>query len=187
VSAARIAPGRRDDVGVLNWAFARASGIVAGTEPPNLFLTLGRHRRLFRGWLRFAAHLMPGGRISRRDTELVILRVGHRNECEYELAQHRRLARRAGLSDLEIARVVDGPEAPGWSERDRLLLQVTDELHDRRDLTDATWSLLRSHLDEVESIELVLLVAHYEMLATAIGTLRIEPDAPAPRPWSRRG
>ena len=187
MSTPRIAPGGRDDVGLLNWAFARASGVVAGTEPPNLFLTLGRHRRLFRGWLRFAGHLMPGGRISRRDTELVILRVGHRNACEYELAQHRRLARRAGLSDAEIARVAEGPGADGWSERDRLLLTVADELHDRRDLTDATWTLLRSHLDEVDAIELVLLVAHYEMLATAIGTLRIEPDVPAPRPWSRRG
>lgn len=187
MSEARIAPGDRDDVGVLNWAFARASGLVAGTEPPHLFLTLGRHRRLFRGWLRFAAHLMPGGKISRRDTELVILRVGHRNDCEYELAQHRRLARRAGLSHAEIARVADGPDAAGWSERDRMLLAVADELHDRRDLTDETWTRLRSHLDEVEAIELVLLVAHYEMLATAIGTLRIEPDHPAPRPWSRRG
>lgn len=187
MSTARIAPGGRDDVGLLNWAFARASGVVAGTEAPNLFLTLGRHRRLFRGWLRFAGHLMPGGKISRRDTELVILRVGHRNDCEYELAQHRRLARRAGLSDAEIDRTADGPDAAGWSERDRMLLVVADELHDQRDLTDETWTRLRSHLDEVESIELVLLVAHYEMLATAIGTLRIEPDRPAPRPWSRRG
>lgn len=187
MTAARIAPGGRADVGAINWAFARASGLVAGTAPPNLFLTLGRHRRLFRGWLRFAAHLMPGGRISRRETELVILRVGHRNDCEYELAQHRRLARRAGLSDAEIARAADGPDAPGWSARERMLLQVVDELHDARDLGDDTWALLRGHLDEVEAIELVLLVAHYEMLATAIGALRIEPDPAVRRPWDRRG
>ncbi len=187
MSAARVAPGGRAEVGIANWAFAQVSGLVAGTAPPHLFLTLGRHRRLFRGWLRFAAQLMPGGRISRRDTELVILRVGERTGCEYELAQHRRLARRAGVSDAEIARVAEGPGAPGWSERDRMLLTVADELHDRRDLDDETWTLLRSHLDEVEAIELVLLVAHYEMLATAIGALRIQPDRPAPRPWSRRG
>lgn len=187
MSAPRIAPGGRAEVGRLNHTFARLSGVVAGTNPPNLFLTLGRHRRLFRGWLRFAGHLMPGGKISRRDTELVILRVGHRNDCEYELAQHRRLAARAGLSEVEIDRVADGPDAPGWSARDRLLLAATDELHDQRDLTDATWAEVRRHLDEAEAIELVLLVAHYEMLATAIGTLRIQVDEPQPRPWSRRG
>ena len=187
MSGPRIAPGRREEVGVLNWAFAGASGVVAGTAPPNLFLTLGRHRRLFRGWLRFAGHLMPGGKISRRETELVILRVGHRNDCEYELAQHRRLARRAGVSDAEIARVADGPDASGWSARERALLQVADELHDHRDVSEGTWTALRQHLDEIEAIELILLVAHYEMLATVIETLRISPDRPVSRPWRRRG
>ena len=40
-----------------------------------------------------------------------------------------------------------------------------------------TWAALRAHLDDRELIELVLLVGHYEMLATTITTLRIEPDA----------
>lgn len=184
----RVAPGGRADVGALNWSFARVSGLVTGTTPPNLFLTLGRHRRLFRGWLRFAAHLMPGGRISRRETELVILRVAHRAGSDYELAQHRRLARRAGLTDVEIARVVDD-EAPesAWPTRERVLLRAVDELHEARDVTDATWAELRDHLDEVEAIELVLLVAHYEMLATVIETLRIQTDQVRPRPWARRG
>lgn len=183
----RIEPGRRDQVGLPNWAVARASGLVAGTTPPNLFLTLGRHRRLFRGWLRFAAHLMPGGRLSRRETELVILRVAHRAGSAYELAQHRTLARRAGVSDAEIDQVLDGAGAPTWSARELVLLRAADELHDTRDVSDETWEALRRHLDEVEAIELVLLVAHYEMLATVIEALRIQPDRSVRRPWSRRG
>src|SRR5690606_34115667 len=50
---ARITPGNRHDVGLVGWGISRASGLVSGTTPPNLFLTLGRHRPLFRGWLRF--------------------------------------------------------------------------------------------------------------------------------------
>lgn len=188
MTASRIAPGGRDEVGFANWVIARASGLVAGTEPPHLFLTLGRHRRLFRAWLRFAAHLMPGGRISRRETELVILRVAHRAGSSYELAQHRVLARRAGVTEVEIDRVLDdAAPASAWPARERVLLRVVDELHDARDVTDATWDELRRHLDEVEAIELVLLVAHYEMLATTIEALRIQPDRSVPRPWSRRG
>ena len=57
----RVAPGTRQDVGLLAWAVSDVAGRVAGTGPPHLFLTLGRHRRLFRGWLRFACRLMPGG------------------------------------------------------------------------------------------------------------------------------
>jgi len=175
---ARIAPGGRGEVGPLAWVVAQVSGLVTGTTPPNLFLVLGRHRRLFRGWLRFAGRLMPGGTLPRRDSELVILRVAHLRSCEYEREQHRRLARRAGLTPAEIDRVEAGPDAEGWTPRQRMLLEVVDELHRDGDLTDGTWAAVRTHLDETGAIELVLLAAHYEMLATAITALRVPLDRP---------
>ena len=73
--APRIAPGTAADVGRVNWLIARAIGLVTRGEAPHVFTTLGRHRRLFRRWLRFAGTLMPGGKLPRADTELVILRV----------------------------------------------------------------------------------------------------------------
>lgn len=179
--APRIAPGGRADVGLLTWLFALASGRVTRTTPPNLFLTLGRQRRLFHGWLHFAGRLMPGGALPRRESELVILRVAHLTDCAYEAAHHRRLAARAGLTSAEIERVVDGPDAEGWSERDRMLLRVTDELHRDRDLSDDAWASVGEHLDDATAIELLLLVTHYEMLATTINTLRIAVDRPRGR------
>lgn len=176
--APRVAPGGFRDVGLVPWVVARVSGRVTGTTPPNVFLVLGRNRRLFRGWIRFAARLMPGGKLPRRDSELVIVRVAHLADCPYELEQHRRLARRAGLSVEEVDRILEGPDAPGWTARQTVLLRAVDELHDQRDLTDATWSALQQHLDEPTRIELVLLAAHYEMLATAITALRVPPDRP---------
>ncbi len=176
--AARVAPGNVREAGLLVSGFARLAGRVTGTEPPAVFLTLGRHRRLFWGWLLFAGALMPGGRLPRRQTELVILRVATLAGNEYELTQHRRLGRRAGLSAEEVDRVATGPDAEGWGARERLLLRVTDELHRDRDLSDATWSDLREELDERESIELLMLVGHYTMLATTLTTLRVRPDRP---------
>jgi AhpD family alkylhydroperoxidase len=176
--APRVSPGGRRDVGVFTWGFAHAAGRVTGTEPPAIFLTLGRHRRLFRGWLHFAGTMMPGGRLPRRQTELVILRVAALCGSEYEASQHRRLGRRAGLDDAEIARVVEGPEAEGWSARDRLLLRVVDELHRDRDVSDETWAAMRAELDERTCIELLMLVGHYEMLATTLHALRVRPDRP---------
>ena len=161
--------------------FARVAGRVQGTEPPAVFLTLGRHRRLFRGWLRFAGHLMPGGRIDRRTTELVILRVAHLADCDYELEHHRLLARRAKVTEAEVARVLGDPTAEGWTPRERAVLAAVDELHETEDLSDPTWHELRGHLDEAQAIELVLLVGHYRMLATAIRTLRIATDQPRRR------
>ena len=178
MSAARIAPGTRRDVGLFTWGFAQVAGAVSRTEPQKLFLTLGRHRRLFRGWLRFAGRLMPGGKLPRRESELVILRVAHLRSCAYEWEHHVRLGKRAGLTAEEIRRVTESPDAGGWGPRDAALLTAVDELHRDGDITDATWERLRAHLDDRRLIELVFLAGHYEMLATAILTLRIQPDRP---------
>lgn len=174
----RIAPGGRRDIGLIGWTISRISGRVAGTGPPNLFLTLGRHRPLFRGWLRFAGRLMPGGRLPRRETELVILRVAHLADCPYEFDHHVRLGRRAGVLAPDVTRVVAGPSAPGWSPREQAVLGAVDALHHQKNLTDPEWSALTQHLPDREILELLLLVGHYEMLATTITTLRIQPDNP---------
>ena len=173
--APRIAPGDRRSVGTVNWLIAWVSGRVSGTPPLNLFLVLGRHRRLFRGWLRFAGRLMPGGRLPRRETELVILRVAHLRGCDYEFEHHRRLAARAGVTEAEIARLTRAADAE-WSPRELAILDAVDAMHHAGDISDAAWDALRSHLDERAAIELVLLAAHYEMLATTIAALRVPLD-----------
>ena len=182
----RIAPGGVRRIGVRNAVLERALGLAMGTARPNLFATVARNRRLFRGWLRFAARMMPRGRLRRRDTELVILRVAHLRGSTYELEHHERLGRQAGLTEDELLRVVAGPAAPGWDDRDRALLLAAEDLVLAGDLDDDTWSLLRSHLDEAQAIELLFLVGHYDLLATVIRTLRIAPDHPGPLPRALR-
>ena len=175
--APRIAPGGLRETGPFAWGFSRIAQRAMRTKaPPNLFTTLGRHPGLFRGWLFFAGRLMPRGKLPRRDTELVILRVAHLRACAYEWEHHELLGRRAGLDAAAFERVKAGPEAAGWSAREQVILRAVDELHETRDVGDATWSALREHLDERRLVELVMLTAHYEMLATTIGTLRIQTD-----------
>ena len=172
----RLAPGTSRQIGRLNFLIARALGAATGGPPPNVFTTLARHRRLFRPWLRFAGALMPGGTLPRDDSELVILRVAHNTGSGYEWQQHERLALGAGLSREEVQRVPHGPEASGWSERQRLLLHAADELHTTRDISDQLWSELRVLLGDNELIELCMLVGHYEMLAMTLNALRVQPD-----------
>lgn len=176
--SARIPPGRRAETGVVNALIARAIGLAGGTAgPPALFTTLGRHRRLFRPWLRFASRLMPGGKLPRKDAELVILRVASLTRCEYEWGHHERIGRRFGLDGQAIERVRDGADADGWSPRQVALLRAVDELHATRTLGDPAWDALSAAgLSETELIELPMLVGHYEMLAMTLNALRVTPD-----------
>jgi len=177
-SGPRIAPGDRHQLGWVNFAITQVTGIATRGRPPHIFTTLGRHRSLFRRWLWFAAALMPRGKLAREETELVILRVAHNTGSEYEWSHHERIGALTGLSEGEISRVRIGPDAPGWSERQRLLLRTADEMHDKRRIEDELWGRLSSHYDEVRLIELCMLIGHYEMLAMTLNTLEIQPEKP---------
>lgn len=174
--APRIAPAQRHEVGWLNAGILKLVGFATGGRAPNVFTTLARHRVLFRRWMWFAGALMPGGKLPRQEAELVILRVAHNTESEYEWSQHERIARQAGLSAEEIARVREGAAAPGWSARRSMLLEATDELHSAGVIGEGLWTRLSGALSDVELIELCMLVGHYEMLAMTLKSLAVESD-----------
>lgn len=178
----RIAPARPHRLRPLARIVAGVSGRVTGTGPPNIFTTLGQHPRLFRAWLRYSAQLMPFGKLPRRDTELVILRVAWRCRSAYEWHQHVPLALRVGLTAEEVAGVAEAP-ADGFSERQRTLLAVSDELLTDRALSDETWSAVQATLGNREAIELCLLIGNYQGLASTLGGLgiQIEPANGGPR------
>jgi AhpD family alkylhydroperoxidase len=182
----RIAPGTRAQLGFLNSLLVGAIGKATGGRPPNVFTTLGRNRSLFRRWLLFAGGLMPGGKLPRADTELVILRVAHLTGCDYEWDHHERLGAAAGLSAEEIDRVRSGPDAEGWTERQRLLLRAVEETHRDGAIGDETWAGLAREFDEARLIELCMLIGHYEMLASVLKSLRVQRD-PATSTATRAG
>lgn len=184
----RIAPGGRREIGWLNYGFARLAGLVTRSEPMNIFLTLGRHRGLFRRWLIFAGGLMPGGKLPRRDTELVILRIAHLTGCDYEWAHHQRLGRRTGLSSEQLARVPEGSGDPGWTPHEALLLRAAEELHEEGVAGDELWAALSAEFSERERIELLMLIGHYEMIAMTLKSLgvQVEPSLAAATPTLAR-
>ncbi|GAB2731331.1 carboxymuconolactone decarboxylase family protein [Nocardia thraciensis] len=172
----RIEPGRLRELGPVNWVVWQLLSRAAGTPDAHLFSTLGRTGGLFRGWLHYSGRLMPGGKLPRYETELVILRVAHLRRCEYETDHHIRLGKRAGVTREILDRLRIGPEAPGWPAKERALLSAVDQLVRARDIDDSTWSALAAHYDERRLIEIVLLVNQYEGLASTITTLRVQTD-----------
>lgn len=174
----RITPGGLRELGPFNWVFAKAAARVIGVQDAHVFSTLGRTRGLFRGWLHYSARLMPFGTLSRKDSEMIIIRVAHLRGSAYELDHHRRIGKRAGLTDDEITRILDGPDA-GWGDRERALLRAVDELVADSDIDDVSWTALRRHLDERAAISFVLLVGQYDSLATTLHTLRVQRDVRA--------
>ncbi len=169
------APGLRD-LGIANWLVCKVIAARQRVPRAHLFTTLGQHKRLMWSWLPFGGVLMRGGKLSTRDTELVILRVGHLRDSQYELQHHRRMATAAGLDEATQARIFEGPSAEGLTDRQRVMLTAIDELVGTRTLSDATWAELSEHLDRPRLIEFVMLTSQYDALAATLSALRVPLD-----------
>ena len=152
-----------------------------GIEPLVLFRTLARNPRILRK-IRLS-NLLDRGSLTRRDRELVILRTCARCGSEYEWGVHTAVfARRFGLTDQEIEGTVGaGRQDPGWSERDRTLIQLVDQLHESADVTDDLWAALREHWSEEQLIELIVLIGFYHTISFVTNALRIELEEAAER------
>ena len=174
----RVPPGGFRELGLFGWLFCKLTGRLEGVPQVHLFTTLGQHRRLFRSWLPFGALLLGFGKLRRRDTELVVLRVAHLRGCAYELQQHRRIAKRRGIDAETQARIFAGPTAEGLTERDRALLGAVDELVNTRSLSEHGWQEIANYLDRRQLIEFVILVGQYDALATTLNTLGVPLDYP---------
>jgi AhpD family alkylhydroperoxidase len=172
----RIAPGGLKELGIVNYGVSALAGrVIGGGTRPNIFTTLGRQRKLFRGWLYYSGKLMPGGRLPRRESELVILRIATIRECEYERRHHVRIGRKAGVTPAEIDHLAD-ETWPGWNDRERALFAAADQFVDDKFIDDKTWTGLSEHLTEPELIEFLLLCGQYDSLATVLLTLRVQPE-----------
>ena len=130
-------------------------------------------------WVRFGGKLLAG-KLPARDRELLILRTGWRCESEYEWGQHVLIGRAAGITDEEVRRIQDGPDAPGWSPLDATLLRAADELHDDSCIADATWATLASHYDDKQLIEIPMVVGQYHLVSFCLNSLGVQREAGVP-------
>ena len=156
--------------------------MATGTDAvpvPNVVGTLMHHPALAGPFLAYNAVLLRGPVLDARIRELAVLRVASRAGCEYEWAQHVRMAAAAGITPDEIDAIADGRDAT-WSALDAAVLATVDELVDGYRVGDATWGVLAEQLDERQLVELVFVVGTYTGLAMAFNSFGLELDADLP-------
>lgn len=166
------------DIGPINWVICRGGARRIRAREFHLFNALARHPLLFWCWLPFGGSTLYWGKLSRRDAEVIILRVGQLRNCEYELQQHRRLARTRGIDDALQQKIFEGPDADGLSDRHRALLAATDEFVLNRGVSPQTWAQLAEHFNTKQLIEFCFTAGQYDSLAATMETLKLPLDFP---------
>ncbi len=112
--------------------------------------------------------------------ELVILRTGWRCACEYEFCQHVQVAKRLKMPEEEILGVRDPAACAAYSELDRAVIKMTDELIDDSRVSPSTWAILARSLSPAELVELLLAAGNWRMLAIFLNSAGIPLDSGVP-------
>ena len=146
----------------------------------NVFKTMLNHPDLMRRWLVFANHILFKSTLAPRERELIILRIGYLCDAGHEWSQHVEVGRKAGMTDAEIMTAQSGPDTPGLSEQDRLLLQATDELHADAFITDPTWQALSEHFSDQQMMDIIFTVGQYNLVSMALNSFGVQRDPGLP-------
>lgn len=133
---------------------------------------LARHPELFVAHLEMTTQFFARGELSARDRELVVLRTGWLCQAPFEWGGHVPIGKACGISAEEIARLIDGSSARGWSKHDRALVRAAEELHFDSMISDDTWTDLAETLNDKQLIELVMVIGHYKTVAYYQNSLR---------------
>jgi alkylhydroperoxidase/carboxymuconolactone decarboxylase family protein YurZ len=158
-------------------AFAGVAPTASGRRPLHLPAVVARHPTLLEPYMTWATAVARRGVLDARTNTLLALRTALRCRSEFEWGVHATYAgERAGLTGEEIARVVAGPGAPGWSAREAALLRLADELHDNDAVGDDTWAALSTELGADGLLEAVFVVGHYTMLSMVANSAGVPPE-----------
>ncbi len=141
----------------------------------NLIHWFANHPPLAQSWLKYN-HALVRGDFPPQLREIVILRVAHRYQSAYEWDQHVLIAGVIGLGPEHFDAVIAGPDAPLWSDVERLCLRATDQLCLSHDIDDPTWNALASAFDARQIMELLFIVGSYSMLSWVLRAVRMPPE-----------
>jgi AhpD family alkylhydroperoxidase len=93
----------------------------------NAWAAIGNSPGLFAAYLPFLRQINGPERLETRIKELIAIRVAVLNHCRYTASHRCRAAAANGATEQELGAVAGG-DFSGFTERERLALQLTDEM-----------------------------------------------------------
>lgn len=151
----------------------RANFGLATDSLPDAIATMLRHPDFYRAQIEYVTQRAKALVLAPRDLEIMILRTAWLCQSAYSWGEHVKFGKQAGLTSEEIQRLTQGPDAPGWSERDRAVVRLAEELHETCFVSDETWDAVAANFSDKEIIELLVMAGFYREVAYLYNTMRV--------------
>ena len=115
-----------------------------------------------------------------RYREVAILRQAFIAQSEYELHQHKFIAKSNGLSDDEIKIICSKGKVLGLSDIENLICAMAEELESTAQLSDKTAKALATYFNNQEVAELIILTSFYCCVARVLNATKVEIESSNP-------
>jgi len=141
----------------------------------NIYRMLANSEAGLKGFVRMGNALLFRCELDAQLRELAILRVGRLSRAAYEVFQHERIAREAGVADDKIAALRDATiEAPAFSDNEKAVLRFTDDVVRNVRASDKNLKAVQAFLSQGAVVELTLTVGYYMMVCRLLETTGVD-------------
>lgn len=134
---------------------------------------LAINKRLHLPYIMWNSRIMPYGKLTRQQTEAVILRVAWLCRSEYEWIQHKAIGIHNGMTEEQVEALGADPTSDLFDDETKALLAAVPELIDNHVLSDESYEALSAFLSPALILEFIMLVGTYSALAGALNTFGV--------------
>lgn len=140
----------------------------------NTMMTLANHPELALASLDLGKYMLVRSSLTKRQKELLVLRVAARYDSAYQWAHHVHSGRQIGLTDAEFDALRVGGVQPVWSPEEQALVSAVDQLCDAGRIDDPTWRALTAGMDRKQVMDFLYSVGFFTMNAWAFGAMGVQ-------------
>ena len=152
----------------------------SGRPVAAIYRTYAHHLKMDIPRTDVSEHIRQTSTLTPRMRETLIMRIGYLCRSEYEWAAHAPAGRRTGMTEADVQRIVNGPDA-GGNTIDDWLVRAADELYRDDVVTDATWTALAAKLDTKQLLDVLITTGGYRMVSMALNSLGVQLEKGAVR------
>jgi 4-carboxymuconolactone decarboxylase len=141
----------------------------------NIYRMLANSEAGLKGFVRMGNALLFRCELDPVLRELAIIRVGRLSRAAYEVFQHERIGREAGVGDDKIAALREATiDSAVFSDNEKAVLRFADDVVRNVKASDKTLKAVQGFLTPGAIVELTLTVGYYMMVCRFLETTGVE-------------
>ncbi|WP_231942641.1 carboxymuconolactone decarboxylase family protein [Cupriavidus taiwanensis] len=152
--------------------------LVRGRPPLNLYRILPNAPETAIGFLSLGRAILTKSALPATLRELAILRVGALCRATYEIHQHRRVARAAGLPEAKIEAALSLGSTEAFDSREALVVAFTDAVVRDVKASDDLYEGVAKALGDQQTMELLVTIGYYMLVSRLLENLEVDIENP---------